>query len=43
MLNKEGQTPLDVAILETLAAAEVKAKAMRDKAKKDQDEDVQMK
>ena len=32
MLNKEGQTPLDVAILETVAAADVKARMTREKA-----------
>ena len=36
MLNKEGQTPLDVAILETIAAADVKARKSREqKAKMD--------
>ena len=32
MLNKEGQTPLDVAILETIAAADVRARKTREKA-----------
>ena len=36
MLNKEGQTPLDVAIIETIAAADVKARKSREqKSKKD--------
>ena len=34
MLNKEGQTPLDVAILETIAAADVKARISREKKAK---------
>ena len=29
MLNKSGQTPLDVAIVETIAAVELKSKRLR--------------
>ena len=41
MLNKEGQTPLDVAIIETLAAAEFKAKKTRQKAQQNEGGDDQ--
>ena len=37
MLNKQGQTPLDVAILETIAAADVRARKTREKAAEKKD------